>query len=99
MKFKIAVLTLLMAIWGTCIFTSYVLIKEVKTQTTLAKFQTEAIMIMERMSRDGESTKAVPREQTRTRHGVLEDQWKKYIGYDWQNQGNWEMQWKDFIEE
>lgn len=99
MKFKIAVIGLLSAILVTCIFTSYILIDEAKTQTILNKYQTEAIMIMERMSRDGESTKAVPREQTRTRHNTIEDQWKEYIGYDWEDQENWEDRWVQFVEE
>ena len=98
MKFKITVISLLTAILAVCSFTSYTLIKEAKTQTTLVKFQTEAIMIMERMSRDDESTKVVPREQTRIRHDTLENQWKQYISYDGENRENWEIQWKNFIE-
>lgn len=98
MKFKIAVLGLLSAILATCIFTSYTLINEAKTQTILSKYQTEAIMIMERMSRDDESTKAVPRNLTGARHAAIEKQWKEYIGYNWEDEENWLENWKKFIE-
>lgn len=48
MKFKITVLSLLIAILGTCIFTSYKLIKETETQTKI-------LMILGEAERDRES--------------------------------------------